>query len=153
MSAPLSWQLLEWLRDNALARIRTANGYHTDAGAQITLEPVSLDEGDPYPAIWLYEDDTETFEPGPAGVFDLHITCECAIKGSSVDSHRRAHRVRSDLLRALPRKPAGMPNGVLGFEITRSRILPRAEDERGLPYTIVHVVMRARLADEAPPAA
>lgn len=153
MPPPLSWAVLQWLRDTCLAGIRVDAGYYTDAGAQVHLEPVSLDESDPYPALWVYEDDTDTIDPGQrVDVDDVQITIDCAVRGSVETAHQRAHLARADIRRALRHKPRDLPLGVLSLEVLRAAILPRAEDHRGTPYTLCQVVVRARLAGSASPA-
>jgi hypothetical protein len=152
MSEPLSWQLLQQLKEK-LERISVVNGYHTDAGANVRLEVTAIDEHADYPAIWLWEDEGEILGDGSSFTADeVQIFVECALKGDDTSAHQRAHRVRKDLRRALPRQAAGLISGVGRLAVTSARILPRAASDRGAPFIFVQVVLRASLAETVTPA-
>lgn len=103
MSTPKTWNLLNGIK-TALARISTANGFHTDAGAAVTLEPaqvpatagvvlaVALDA--------ITQSDQAAFRAGQTG-FAVTVVIVAKVDTALDDAQIRLHEIIEDVQAAL----------------------------------------------------
>lgn len=155
MSNPITWQLLEHVRD-ALKLITTARGYNTDIGLHvIALESSQLPE-DTVPSTLILATDIPVNEEASSSSTtksDMDIVIEFAVPFMIDDNAQLvAHRARSDVMRALiplRKKPKERPIGVTTFAITGSRI---GQPEDGAVVVIAQVTARAGLIETQSPA-
>lgn len=155
MSNPLTWQVLEHVRD-ALKLITTARGYNTDIGLNtVALEASQLPE-DAAPSTLVLATDIQVNEEASTRSTtksEMDIVIEFAVPFLIDDNAQLvAHRARADVMRALiPLRKTikDRPLGVTSFEITGSRI---GQPEDGASVVIAQVTARAGLVESQNPA-
>lgn len=151
MAEPLTWQILEWLRDR-LRAIRIADGYHTDLGAgQFSLDGEQVDEALPVTTI---DGGAVATIPEKSGsrrtTSALSITIEYSVPVAvGASAKKLAHRARADIVRVLNQPARFAPVGVGGASVIGSQILPT---ESGAAAIVAQVTARAVLSESASPA-
>lgn len=155
MSNPVTWQLLEHVRD-ALKLITAARGYSTDLGLHVVaLEASQLPESD-VPSTLVLGTDIPVNEDASTRTTtksDMDIVIEFAVP-FLIDENAQlvAHRARADVIRALiplRKNIKDRPLGVTSFAITGSRI---GQPEDGASVVIAQVTARAGLVESQNPA-
>lgn len=111
---PRPWQILEALQAR-LQGIAVANGYRTDAGADVRLEPSS--EALAAPRITLYTASmVRSGEPRASGEREFTIIVECAVPVSLDNAHALVVAIAEDVEQSLVTY-LQMPNALpLAFE-------------------------------------
>lgn len=147
---PLSWRVLLSLAAR-LERVRVANGYLTDLGADVRVDGGQIDlRGVTQPVTLIAATDFARAEGGSAKLArtDMQVAAVVFVPGDSADHMRQAHRVRTDLLRAfadtstdLPALPRG---GTVTLTITDTVIEPRPD---GANCIAVQINAQAGLVD------
>jgi hypothetical protein len=110
---PLSWRVVLALAAR-LERVRVANGYLTDLGADVRVDGGQIDLHDiAEPVTWIAGNDFAPQEGGtPRLIKDrLEIAAAVFLPGDSADQMRLAHRARFDLRRAFFDTSVDMPKG------------------------------------------
>ena len=128
---PLSWRVLLSLAAR-LERVRVANGYLTDLGADVRVDGGQIDLNDLRdPVTWIVGNDFTPQEGGtPRQVKDqFEIAAAVFLPGDSADQMRLAHRARYDLRRAFFDTARDLPKdangGALSIVVTDVFIEPR----------------------------
>ena len=132
MADPLSWQLLEAVQE-ALEQILKANGYRTDAGAAVTLEPGQvLDDATEFLAVVL---DSMNASLNPA----LRVSGRAVVVAIIAkvpteldDAQLRLHEILEDVELAMKDQQKLFPEGLDYPKFISMERLPPAE---GLKWT------------------
>lgn len=147
---PLSWRVLLALGAR-LERVRVANGYLTDLGADVRVDGGQIDLSDIAAPVTLIE--APDFSPREGGnsklrPTDMEVAAVVFLPGDSAEHMRQAHRARDDLQRAffdtsvdLPALPRG---GTVSLRITGEVIEPRPD---GANCIAVQINAQAGLVD------
>lgn len=151
MTDPLTWTFIKFV-ETCLQNISTSNGYHTNAGSNVLLEVYSLnDETDEFPTLRITEDDSDESNSG-RGYTDneVRITIESYQRNAGDETAQlNAHKIRSDIKKALPKKSKEMPVGVGSMEVVSARLI---QPRDGMPFLVTQVALRARLTESNQPA-
>lgn len=154
MSSPVTWQLLEHVRD-ALKLITVARGYSTDLGlGVVALEAAQLPE-EGVPSTLIIGSEIPVNEEASTRTTtksEMDIVIEFAVPFDNSDAQLVAHRARSDVMRALVplrKHIKERPLCVTSFAITGSRI---GQPEDGASVVIAQVTARAGLIESQTPA-
>lgn len=138
MGNPRSWELLQALA-SMLAKIRTQNGYHSDIGQSVWMEPAQRTEDDAIgltvTSLGIMRDEAQ-----PMGKHrELRVLLEAAYPTTLDDAHQRAHELIADIKDVLD-SDSGMPEA-LPARFEEAVILDRPE---GLPVIVVQVMLTLR---------
>jgi hypothetical protein len=139
-----SWELLECVR-GWLSAITQANGYRTDLGHDVSLEPAQLRGNAPRIVVTASDMPVNgATSSARNGVIEFEI--ELRVPASRADAQEQAHLALADILDALPLKQAGrgLPEGSSGVEVTGRRILQRPD---GADLVVAQVTARAVLSE------
>ena len=149
MTEPITWVALETIQV-FLQRIRTVDGYYTDAGASVTLEPFQIDaDTDENASLRVVEDDTDAFEDGrDVRTGEINLLVECYIPVTDDDAQKKAHRIRADVVKAIPTRTRDLPQNIHTVAITGRRIFQRPN---GFPFVVAQVGIRIGLIETASP--
>lgn len=138
MADPRAWDLLLALA-TVLANIREVNGYHSDIGARIWLEPAQRTEDDAI-GLTITSLGISRDEAQPMGKHrDLRVLLEAAYPTTLDDAHQRAHKLIADIEDVLE-SDSWMPEA-LPARFEEAAILDRPE---GLPVIVVQVMLTVR---------
>jgi hypothetical protein len=154
VAEPLSWQTLDVIAA-AMTVISIANGYHTDAGANVDREQLVIDsESTPtLPRLAVVEDSwTPNASLSGAGSGDQLVLIEGAADAEAADAELAAHRLRADIVRAalgITRQAfSGLtPGGVTKIEVTGERGITRRPD--GMNVLVVQVRIKLACVERA----
>ena len=153
MTEPLSWQFVEAVKAQ-LERIQQGNGFHTNLGADVRVEPWAIDElvGDVSQRIYLFTSSIQrdAANSGPRTKKDRYsLTIDVIVPTSQSDSHRNAHRALADIRRALAETDVRewAPKAISSPELESQQIDPRPE---GLKFVRVQVVLSALATETFP---
>ncbi|WP_459056899.1 hypothetical protein [Stenotrophomonas sp. PSU-St22] len=150
---PLSWQLVEFLRDR-VRLIRTSAGFLTDIGDGLIViddDEVSEQYSDAATLISVHQ--LSRSGGGSAQVSsDTAITVEFEVpRGSGQENPRLlVHRARHDLIRALTFNTKLLPKGVTTFEILATQ-METLEDDAGHSAVVAQITARAGLTETFEP--
>lgn len=150
MTEPISWQALQSIGE-FLGKIKKTDGYYTDAGLNVEYEPYQLDalDGQGLGILRVVEDDTDAFEDGrDARTGEVNVLIECYISVTDADAQLQAHRIRADVVKALPTRSRDLPVGIHTVTIGGRRIFQRPN---GFPFIVVQVSLRVGLVESASP--
>lgn len=145
MSDPISWIALQAV-ENLLKNIKIDNGFHTDAGDQVTLEPAQLNEDEELTeALRVVEDDSETNQTNNRSrENEMSVIIECYIKVDDLTAQYKAHLIRQDVVDAIPKRSRDLPVNVHTLEVTSKRIVQRPN---GFPYIVCSVGLRVGIIE------
>ncbi len=153
LAEPLSWQLVEFLRDR-VKLIRTSAGFRTDIGGGLIVvddDEVSEDQSEPATVISVQQ--LSRSGGGTAQVSsDAAITIEFEVPRESGQENPRllVHRARHDLIRALTLNAKMLPVGVTAFELLTTQIA-KLEDDAGHSAVVAQITARAGLTETFEP--
>lgn len=147
MSEPITWQALVAIQ-GFLSRIQVVNGYFTDAGLQVDLEPFQVDgETTSASSLRVVEDDTDAFEDGrDVRTGEVNVLIECYIPVTDDNAQLNAHRIRADVVKAIPTRSRDLPQNIHTVSVTGRRIFQRPN---GFPFVVTQVSLRIGLVEPA----
>ena len=153
MNEPLSWQLVEFLRDR-VELIRTATGFLTDIGTGLIIiddDQVSEDQSEPATVISVQQLSRSGGGNAQASS-DAAITIEFEVPrgGGQVNPRLLVHRARHDLIRALTFNLKLLPKGVTAFEVLTTQ-MATLEDDAGHSAVVAQITARAGLTETFEP--
>lgn len=125
-----------WVQD-----IRTANGYLTDAGANVSTERVGGNGADNALLVGVFLADLTPLKTTPLRrdwQFDIAIDARIPIKSTTAEA--QAINVLEDLARCIPTKTLTADDNLATLELAGTGI-DRQPD--GVPYIVVSVTLRA----------
>lgn len=101
MPDPITWQAMQAIASE-MAVVRIANGYHTDIGADASLEPTQIESGDAPRVVFGMQ--RLTVRELATGLRETAFTAivECQVPGTHTDAQQRAHECIADVLRVFP---------------------------------------------------
>src|SRR5690606_2028922 len=103
MSDPFSWAVRQRILPR-LQAIRIANGYHTDAGANATCEPLAVTPDDPFPRVALVEESAPITAHKPGAINGtIELVAEGTIPADLGEADQTAARLKADITAALAR--------------------------------------------------
>jgi hypothetical protein len=139
-----SWELLKALQTR-LAVITTANGYRTNLGGRVLLEPAQLTDDDAAICIIAGEMPIKT-EGRLVREGELALTIEISLPAGDSNAQQTAHAGLADVLDALPKnqRVLQLPSGNRGLVIEGRSIQPR---DPGATRTVAQVAARAGLIE------
>jgi len=153
VSEPLSWQLVEFLRER-VALITTSAGFRTDIGAGlIIVDDTETDVDEEIPATVISVRQLSRSGGGSAQVSsDAAITIEFEVPGGSAVANPRllVHRARHDLIRVLTFNPKSLPKGITTFELLDTQ-MASLEDDAGHSAVVAQITARAGLTETFEP--
>ena len=148
---PLSWRVLLALAAR-LERVRVANGYLTDIGADVRVDGPQVDlSRTAQPITWVAASE---FDRGENSTQRLTFTAmtlgvTCFVPGDSVDHMRLAHRACTDLRRVFLDTSRDMPasdtGGTVQLTVVSELIETRPE---GAPAIAVQITAQAGLVEK-----
>lgn len=150
---PLSWQLVEFLRDR-VRLIRTSAGFRTDIGSGLIVvddDEVPEDQSEPATVISVQQLSRSGGGSAQASS-DAAITIEFEVpRGSGRENPRLlVHRARHDLIRALTLNAKMLPRGVTAFELLTTQ-MATLEDDAGHSAVVAQITARAGLTETFEP--
>lgn len=155
ITSPLSWQLLEHVRD-AIKLIQTSRGFLTDIGLHhVALEASQLPGDDQLSTLILGTSFSVPEDvPGSSKVkSQMALLIEVAVPFATEDNpQQQAHRVRFDLVRALlslRKRIKDLPIRITDLTLTGSEI---DQPDDGAAVILVQVLARAGLVESISPA-
>ncbi len=127
MSSPLSWQLLEAVR-TCLTRITPGNGYRTNAGATVELEPGQVrDDQDEFLAVVL-EGMSAPLNPALRAIGRAVTVAIIAKVPSDRDNAQlRLHEIIEDVERAMQDQQSRFPQGTDFPKFASVERIPQAD--------------------------
>lgn len=150
---PLSWQLVEFLRER-VRLILTDAGFLTDIGAGlIVIDDSELDEDQSGPATVISVQQLSRIGGGSAQVTsDASVTIEFEVPRESGEVNPRllVHRARYDLIRVLTFNDKLLPKGITKFELLQSQ-MATLEDDAGHSAVVAQITARAGLTETFEP--
>ncbi|HHA2757995.1 TPA: hypothetical protein ACOEQX_001233 [Stenotrophomonas maltophilia] len=150
---PLSWQLVEFLRER-VRLILTSAGFLTDIGAGlIVIDDSELDEDQSGPATVISVQQLSRIGGGSAQVTsDASVTIEFEVPRESGEVNPRllVHRARYDLIRVLTFNDKLLPKGITTFELLQSQ-MATLEDDAGHSAVVAQITARAGLTETFEP--
>ncbi|EKT4087983.1 TPA: hypothetical protein UM348_000751 [Stenotrophomonas maltophilia] len=150
---PLSWQLVEFLRER-VRLILTDAGFLTDIGAGlIVIDDSELDEDQSGPATVISVQQLSRIGGGSAQVTsDASVTIEFEVPRESGEVNPRllVHRARYDLIRVLTFNDKLLPKGITTFELLQSQ-MATLEDDAGHSAVVAQITARAGLTETFEP--
>lgn len=150
---PLSWQLVEFLRER-VRLILTGAGFLTDIGAGlIVIDDSELDEDQSGPATVISVQQLSRIGGGSAQVTsDASVTIEFEVPRESGEVNPRllVHRARYDLIRVLTFNAKLLPKGITTFELLQSQ-MATLEDDAGHSAVVAQITARAGLTETFEP--
>ncbi len=153
MAEPLSWQLVEFLRER-VRLILTSSGFLTDIGAGlIVIDDSELDEDQSGPATVISVQQLSRSGGGSAQVSsDVSVTIEFEVPRASGEVNPRllVHRARYDLIRVLTFNDKLLPKGITTFELLQSQ-MATLEDDAGHSAVVAQITARAGLTETFEP--
>nr|WP_204323524.1 hypothetical protein [Stenotrophomonas pavanii] len=153
LAEPLSWQLVEFLRDR-VKLIRTSSGFRTDIGSGlIMVDDDEVSEGQSEPATVISVQQLSRSGGGSAQASsDAAITIEFEVpRGNGQENPRLlVHRARHDLIRALTLNAKMLPIGVTSFELLTTQ-MATLEDDAGHSAVVAQITARAGLTETFEP--
>ncbi|MGE6332743.1 hypothetical protein [Stenotrophomonas sp. NPDC077659] len=153
LAEPLSWQLVEFLRDR-VKLIRTSAGFRTDIGSGLIVvddDEVPEDQSEPATVISVQQLSRSGGGSAQASS-DAAITIEFEVpRGSGQENPRLlVHRARHDLIRALTLNAKMLPMGVTAFEVLTTQ-MATLEDDAGHSAVVAQITARAGLTETFEP--
>lgn len=146
MTEPISWQALVAVQ-GFLQRIKSSDGYFTDAGNQVDLEPFQIDGESTASSLRVVEDDTDAFEDGrDVRTGEINILIECYIPVTDDNAQLQAHRIRADVVKSIPTRSRDLPPNIHTVSVTGRRIFQRPN---GFPFVVTQVSLRVGLIETA----
>lgn len=150
MTEPLSWQFVEAVKTQ-LGRIQQVEGFYTNIGTDVRIEPWAIDElvGEVSQRIYVFTSSVQrdTDNSGPRTKKDRYsLTIDVIVPTGQGDSHLNAHRALADIRRALAETDIRewAPKSISSPEIESQQIDPRPE---GLKFVRVQVVLTAMVTE------
>lgn len=112
MADPLSYQLLQAFED-CLERITVANGYHTNAGETVKLEPGQIrDDASEFVSV-VFTGGKRPTDPALARTGrEIAIAVVAKVPVTQADSELQLHRILEDVDRAMLNQQSRFPAGV-----------------------------------------
>ena len=150
MDEPITWRALEALAA-LLSTVLVANGYRTDMGANVTLEPYQQQQ-DSGPRLVIVAGTIETVQEKSTPrrtQSEMPITFEYQLPADFEDAQLQAHRGRADLKQALTSASAALPKGCSAFRIESATVI---QPEQGAKEVVAQVTARAVLEEINPSA-
>lgn len=148
MATPLTYVALQTIQ-GYMSSISVVNGYHTDVGANTTLEPFQMEADEAVEALSIVEDDDEVASKTTESRQSvINVILEAYVPITEENSQLRAHQIREDILRALPTKTRNWPKGIYGVDVMSRKILQRPQ---GFSYTVVQIRVQLQLNEAAVP--
>jgi hypothetical protein len=135
MADPPSWKLLQAM-ETRLQTISVANGYHTDAGATVTLEPApEWEEGRDYYVAPVLDTVGRSASPArrPRDARAATVAVLAMVKVSRADAQSLLHKLLFDLDKAFPSEQPAMAQVQGGTRYPRylsTEVLPRKEGSK-----------------------
>jgi hypothetical protein len=155
VSEPVTWQLLEHVRD-AIKLIKVSRGFRTDIGnSVVALEASQLPEDDAPATLVLALDIPVNEESSTKTTVssDMDIVIEVTVPFSAHENAQLvAHRARADVIKALiplRKELRERPRFIRNFQITGSSI---GQPDDGASVVIAQVTARAGLTESQSPA-
>jgi hypothetical protein len=146
---PASWIVIQTLVA-LFYNIQIANGFHTDAGNNVTEEPFQANADDSqnqYGVICVAEDATDSADDaGSLRAGEMDVSVEVYYPVEEDNAQHKAHLVRDDIVKAIPTRTGNMPEGIHTITITSRRIYQRPA---GFPFIAVQVVLRVGFTESA----
>lgn len=145
----LTWSVLELLRDR-LRAITVANGYRTDVGTTVTLEPYQRQPDDGAVLTVVSSD----VVPGEADTrqrrASMEITAEVHVPVEADNAQQAAHRSLADLMDCLgfsAQRDYTWPEGCTGITYTSRRVV-QPNVLQGESDIVAQVSLRAGLVEK-----
>lgn len=130
MPNPKTWDLLAAF-ETCLQRVRTANGFYTDAGAYVTREPSQIPDTQPSLLTVVIE---SVQRPEETGVQHTHhlvsVVVIGKVSGERDELQLRAHELIADLEAALHDQKRAFPAGIQYPRFVEARVIPPVEGMR-----------------------
>lgn len=149
MSEPISYRLLEAVA-TALRDIRTANGYHTDLGADVRVEAPIIVQGASVLFVTAEDFDRNTAaQTQRQRTSNVRVVVEAIIATGRATAQRDAHRARADILRALFERRIALPSDADGSSATTLTCTSDVIDQRldGANALAVQITATAHLVE------
>lgn len=123
-----------------LSAIRIANGYATDAGANVVTEALGMDGRDNALVVGVYLSDLTLVNGTPRRRdWQLDMQVEARIPISFKTAEAQAVAVLEDVVHAVPTKSCAMPDNFQMLDVTGAQIQRQPD---GVPYIVVGVTLR-----------
>ena len=153
LSEPLSWQLVEFLRER-VAMIRISAGFRTDIGeGLIIVDDSEVEEDAESPATVISVRRLSRSGGGNAQAdSDAAITIEFEVPRATDVANPRllVHRARHDLIRVLTFNVKALPRGITSFELIETQ-MASLEDDAGHSAVVAQITARAGLTETFEP--
>jgi hypothetical protein len=124
-----TWDLI-LAAQTCLQRISTANGFFTNAGAAVSIEPAQIPADAALALALVLESLAAGNDPGGRirqGSYTADLLVVIKVSTTQTDAQQRMHEVIDDVLRAFIGQEATFPNGITLPKFIESRPIPPAE--------------------------
>lgn len=127
MSEPKSWLLLGAVEE-CMQRIRVADGFYTDAGANVTREPHQIQESGADELIAVVMDTLGSGDPALRAIGNgVGVLVVAKVKTSLSTAQLRLHQLIEDIQRAVDGQQSRFPPGTHYPRFVEARLIPPAE--------------------------